>query len=698
MAKNNYVESLFVVSNAGAGEHVGIQDPSYCSSRWCRLHCTRTVRTHRGRVESRKTGNQASRAVLDTWLAFEAKKQAPATKEKGNLKSCRTMPPSDILDHDATAPGETMMKDPLELVHHQNERNRHDPFDRSVSTKAAPHPYIPQPSGKRSTGLPPYVPKLRQQYHKATLELPLQYKNKAVALQPRARLNLDMSFPLWSKHSHANQLLECELSGVSALRGRTGYSTGSAGLRFTNTDTDRKTTTLTANVGSLGVYQEPHTEHQGDNSTALQLGIMTMAPKTGLALSTCFNFPKPTNDPARCTLSLAANRRFHVSRLVQPVKFGSHLSTNSIQNPIALDFVIANAPVAVSATKRQRWELRLGFSRPTTSSGSNIQTASPSLRPSIRLFLSPPQKLSSKLLDFSAFWKAGSGWGLGGMWRYKTSGKSRTDRELRVGAIWNVSTKTNSLSWVFAWTEGDCTLRVPILISRTASTAMDFYRQQSFQFLYLSLLSRIIQDIIGSMFPPSSETNDERPHEQVSLRSRQQKARKDALQQQSFMARQARIRMKAEKDQNGLIILRAIYYIRDKSESLNDENSFDVTVPIQFWVNDSKLQLFEVSKRGSMLGFYDITAFVSSDEGPSEDFEKTSANNSARKSDKNWMGRMLSLLWDRNNQSPLQTSAHAEEPPTAALAVWYTYGGSEYNHIFGDDEEILLPSLCADRN
>jgi len=583
------------------------------------------------------------------------------------------------------------MKDPLANVHHhhqQQQQHRHDPFDRSVAAKASPHPYIPHTTGKRSTGAPPYVPKMKQQYHKATFELPFEYKEKALALQRRPRLHVDMSFPVWS--NHASQLMECELSGISALRGRTGYFTGSAGLRFTNTSTDRRTTTLTANVGSLGVHD------QGKSSTTLQLGIMRMAPKKGTTLSTCFNFPQPTGDPSRCKLSLATSRRFQVSRLIQPIKFGSQLSTYSIHNPIALDFVVADAPVAASATKRRRWELRLGFARPIASSKN--KTTSPSLLPSIRLFLSPPQRLASKILDLSAFWKAGSGWGLGGMWRHKHSGgKSKTDRELRVGAIWNVSVKTNSLSWVFAWTEGDCTLRVPILISRSASAATDFYQQQTFQFLYLSLLSRIIQDIIGSMFPLTTETNEEQRQEQASLISRQHKARSDALQQQGFMARQAKIRMKAEKEQNGLIIQRALYYIRGKSESLNDENSLDVTVPIQFWVNESKLQLFEVSKRGSMLGFYDLTTFVSPDEETSEEVEKTIAKNSTRKTNTTWLDRILSCLSDRSDGSTLHTNDHAEQSPTADLVVWYTYGGSEYKHIIGDNEEIILPTPRAVR-
>ena len=89
--------------------------------------------------------------------------------------------------------------------------------------------------------------------------------------------------------------------------------------------------------------------------------------------------------------------------------------------------------------------------------------------------------------------------------------------------------------------------------------------------------------------------------------------------------------MKAEKERNGLVIERAVYYIRGEREAMNDQNSLDVTVPIQFWVNDSTLHLFNVSKRSSMLGFFDLIKFSSSAAAAaSENAEMPSENSSSR--------------------------------------------------------------------
>lgn len=177
---------------------------------------------------------------------------------------------------------------------------------------------------------------------------------------------------------------------------------------------------------------------------------------------------------------------------------------------------------------------------------------------------------------------------------------------------------------------------------------MDF----SLQSLFLTVLTRVIQDGLADIFllhmmPIKAK---EAAQQQVQLQKR--KAQGDALKQQYLMKRQAQIRVE-EEGETGLVIRRALYgtkpslflqktrgiidnekpgaaceETRDQSNSndrpciLNSSSTvteashpisiaeakedeiLDVTVPLQFWVQQGQLELPAVSKR-NMLGFYD---------------------------------------------------------------------------------------------
>jgi Domain of unknown function (DUF3395) len=276
------------------------------------------------------------------------------------------------------------------------------------------------------------------------------------------------------------------------------------------------------------------------------------------------------------------------------------------------------------------------------------------------------------------------------------------------------------LHWIFTWTEGDFTLRIPIHMvgaaagSTTTSPTSILY-QQAFQYLYLSLWTNILQDVIGHLVPVERSQEGNEP-DLDRLEQRHEKARTEALLQQSFMERQARIRTAAEMERNGLVIHRALYYARHRTiaqaNSLGTDRlggipgdgwiveSLDVTIPLQFWVdpNESRLELYGASRRGSLLGFYDIAASIRTRSKPVVANTETSPL-------LHWTHWLQLLFW---NATKAKTSA-ANDGATddlgsakndaadvvAELCIHYDYKGSAYLVTVGDDEDLVLPTDAA---
>jgi len=595
------------------------------------------------------------------------------------------MPPfssSDALDRART-------KDPLENVY---DDLHYHALDRTVATKPK-RQYIPTTASRKSTSDVRFASVLPSHHHKATLEIALQSKDETLVLQQKSRLNLHTSFPVYN--NHFNQHVVCDLTGMSSLRGRTGYCTGLAGLRWSHTGTvTGRRTTLSAAVGSAGGTKKSITNHYL-STVPMQLGISTISPKSGGALSANLTIAKPR--PSGCSLSIAANRQLQLPRrlLHNPIQLRAQLSSLSVKKPVALTVAVSNGSILNSSPSRigrqPQWNLRLGCDH-------QVNGKRP-VHPHIGLSFFIPHILQRpRLFDLSLFWKRGFGWRIGGTW---THSKKVSRRLFSVGALWNVSANMNpsTISWILTWTEGDFTLRVPILLSSSAATASALYSQQAFHFFYLGFLSGIIRDVIGAMVDsPMDEEGDKVREKEKDLSVRRLKARDEALLQQSFMERQAKIRMQAEQERNGLVIQRAVYYLRNDSKSLNDDNSLDVTIPMQFWVTESKLHLFEISKRGSMLGFYDLTAFASCHQVVSTRLPVPEEEPDASPQiDLKWTDRLLSSWFNYGDRSSLHTGSHHadESSPIAELAVWYTYDGRSYEIIVDDKEEITLPSVRA---
>jgi hypothetical protein len=304
----------------------------------------------------------------------------------------------------------------------------------------------------------------------------------------------------------------------------------------------------------------------------------------------------------------------------------------------------------------------------------------------------PTNAAKNKLLDISFQWNGGQGWQVGGRWTLKKSNRSiqggpqppTPTRQVGIGISMNkkskngrTSTKNPITTMIFSWTEGDFTLRVPILIASAKSTRALLY-DQGWQLFYLTFLSTMIQDVISHFFLLDELDDKESDVENYDvLKVRSQKLRQEAMMQQRFMEKQANARTELEFKKNGLVIQRAIMYVHEAAPGDNGTNgalvmdastidthqSFDATIPLQFWLspNESKLQLY--GKRSCMLGFYDLAKNMSIMPSNSDDTKSPSTSTTTT--------TLVNRLW-----------------------IQYAYEGQLYEIVVNDDDiYIELPDI-----
>ena len=345
----------------------------------------------------------------------------------------------------------------------------------------------------------------------------------------------------------------------------------------------------------------------------------------------------------------------------------------------------------------QDWTMNFGLNKMKDSVHPSIGVSFAVMIPNLWRFLwwssssspSTTTESSHKLFDGSLQWKGGQGWQVGGWWTNKRNHPSTESgpqqpnwtRQIGVGVTMHKASKRfSSLSWIFSWTEGDFTLRIPILVSSVESARTVLY-QQGLQIFYLSCLSTIIQDIITHYFMPgvlADQTTEGENYDYIAVWS--QKVRQEAMMQQHFMEKQAKSRTELEVRKNGLVIQRAFMYVHQEVndnmnetlsfhvDKIDEDRRFDVTIPLQFWLspNESKLHLY--GKRSCMLGFYDLTKAIIPSTEPN-------ASN------------------DIDSDALRTTTA-----PFNRMWIQYAYEGQLYEIVVNDDEEVELPDMQRSTN
>jgi Domain of unknown function (DUF3395) len=306
-----------------------------------------------------------------------------------------------------------------------------------------------------------------------------------------------------------------------------------------------------------------------------------------------------------------------------------------------------------------------------------------------------------------------------------TSSSSTNVAALRDGptstpASWRVGVQGGTAlqfrwSIVVAWQYGDITVRIPIILG----TAATLFRRQPLQQdtndnnqqQQNSLVATIIpfvaiviigmaNEMLSRMFwNPSggaeesvaaatikSSTDDD--DVAATTNGQPKKEKQDAATQQRLMRRQAELRTAAELEKNGLVIQSAIYEFG--GDDVNTE-SWDVTIPLQFWVQNetSTLQLAVGSKQ-HLLGFYPLSSPPMDNNISSSD----SGSKDAVLHDKREENRVpwWQEYWTPTTRRSKQTTSQAKNPVSKPkLTVKYSYEGNDFEKEVKDDEGLILP-------
>eukprot|EP00531_Pseudo-nitzschia_arenysensis_P006598 CAMPEP_0116155408 /NCGR_PEP_ID=MMETSP0329-20121206/22294_1 /TAXON_ID=697910 /ORGANISM="Pseudo-nitzschia arenysensis, Strain B593" /LENGTH=816 /DNA_ID=CAMNT_0003652445 /DNA_START=64 /DNA_END=2514 /DNA_ORIENTATION=+ len=268
-----------------------------------------------------------------------------------------------------------------------------------------------------------------------------------------------------------------------------------------------------------------------------------------------------------------------------------------------------------------------------------------------------------------------------GVWNFGVSLVQNLHSQIATfGLGWRVFS-ARGLEWVISWSRGNATIRIPIVVSKGLAPTSTIGHS-----LYVSIASYLIQEYIAEVWGwvgNGDQVDDESAETNRMLAIRAEfltKARKDAGIQKELMSRQARRKVKDEKEKDGLIITKAVYQIENVEE-------WDVTIPLQFWVSGSKLVL-TAGPKSQLLGFYDIAASVKNSRA------RSSANDESQpKTPSRQFPSWRDICYDLLDWSPQDKSRKGSNIPSPTLSVWYEFKGQSYEITVKDREELRLPAV-----
>jgi hypothetical protein len=459
---------------------------------------------------------------------------------------------------------------------------------------------------------------------KASMTLPLKWDGDSLTVEKNIKTSIACGIPA----SVNNGQWSATFTGSSHVRGPMGCASGAMNLVY---------------HPSILKGSQLHGGLQvGDQPSVTVGGLLRRGNKSTMGVSLVSN---------RRTSSLAAT-------LSAQHKFDACLINSRVTlGPSSPSCNVSVAP----SLKTHKAQLGVGWNRKQPVLSWNVSVA-PSLKthkaqlgigwnrkqPVVSVMLSP--KLSAHRRGvISIHWKPAGGWNVGAVLTQSLASKVAS---LGIG----IRLCKKGLEWIFTWNRGDVTVRIPISITQYSNVWMN-----CLQVAYLSAVTQVIQDVIADLWNLSSS-----PEENAALRKEQErmkrdKARRDAQRQKQLMQRQAQIRAKTEQAKHGLVIRRAVYHVEGG-------DSWDVTTPLQFWTDNSSLELPPSSKK-DLLGFYNVASRVLSDEDARE-------------------APWLKQLWGHYDKAECKA-------PTPFLSVQYYFGDRLYEITISDEEQLVLPSSKA---
>ena len=265
-------------------------------------------------------------------------------------------------------------------------------------------------------------------------------------------------------------------------------------------------------------------------------------------------------------------------------------------------------------------------------------------------------------------------------------------------------------SWIFQIQRGETRIVVPITIHPNAVTTWESFLRLSYASLATIVVDTLVSELLcdeisklrlkflsfllgeESVMSSRALLTDRldkikaREEESSSLRMQlMSKAREEALRQTELMKRQAKKTVKKEEQQDGLVILNAVYGVLDNetgewlkasTKSTSNMHMMDATTQLQFWTESSALHMSSVSKQ-HCLGFYDVLSCVSEEDWTKQDSSKKDATPGI-------IQRMKNIL-------ELRKHAEDRRDLVAVLRVRYKWAGQEFVKVFNDEDKIDLP-------
>jgi len=271
-------------------------------------------------------------------------------------------------------------------------------------------------------------------------------------------------------------------------------------------------------------------------------------------------------------------------------------------------------------------------------------------------------------------------------------------------------------SWMFQIKRGETRIVIPITIQPVAVTTWD----SIIRLCYVSLATMLVDTLVAELlcdeisklrlkllkfvlreesviksYSSLADRHDVRKAQDDESRwFRAQlitKAKEEALRQRDLMKRQASNAMKKEEEQDGLVILSAIYGVIDNEtgewiqtidNNISKLHIMDATTQLQFWTESSALHMSDVSKQ-HCLGFYDVLACVSEDDWkkPEVGSNQKSSQNISNPGLFQWLRKIVGTKKEMDNKRDL----------VAALQVRYKWAGQEFVKLFHDEDAIDLP-------
>ena len=241
-------------------------------------------------------------------------------------------------------------------------------------------------------------------------------------------------------------------------------------------------------------------------------------------------------------------------------------------------------------------------------------------------------------------------------------------------------------TWIWEWTYQHSTFRVPIPVLHlgTIIDTQAYYLPKIYYGIYCLLVQSMVADIFADVDEPEKQPidgEDDSGHRTGSKakstkKGSNEKSRADSERQLILMKQVAERKRMQELENDGLVILRAVYWIESKEIGIRSQTkivSMDASIQLQFWVLNGKLSLPSTPK-ACWLGFFNLL---------------TEAKTSIHANNIRWDWR----FWRRWTRRSMITPEQG--PPQPQLTIRYSHQGFVYEVTVGETESIVLPNEDA---